>query len=163
MPYDIIITGPETRALIELRGAQATLAAHAPDLLAVWPARPCSKVLHEGRSLLWLGPDRWMLMAPLDHEDRLQAALCDTYWSDAGVTLISDTLAFFTVSGRDAAVAMSIACPLDVHADAFAPDTVAETDAFGVRAMVLRANDDWLLAVAPAYARYIAGQLGQIV
>lgn len=163
MPYDITITGPETRALIELRGAQSTLAAHAPDLLPVWPARPCSAVKQDGRALLWLGPDRWVLMASLDQEDTLQAALCDTYWPDAGMTLISDTLAFFTLSGRDAAVALSIACPLDLHAEAFAPDTVAQTDAFGVRALVLRADEGWLLAVETACADYIAGHLALIV
>ena len=163
MPYDITITGPETRALIELRGAQSTFAAHAPGLLPVWPARPCSAVQHDGRALLWLGPDRWVLMASLDQEDTLQAALCDTYWLDAGMTLISDTLAFFTLSGRDASVALSIACPLDLHADAFAPDTVAQTDAFGVRALVLPADEGWLLAVEAAYTRYIAEHLAQIV
>ena len=162
MAYDLTVTGPQTFALFDLRGAPAALDRLAADALPPWPVRPCSLSRQGERVLMWLGPDRWLLLAPLAEEDRLEAALCQDHSAGAGITLVSDTLGFFTLSGRDAGVAMAIACPLDLHPDAFGPDAAALTDAFGVRALVLRAGAGWLLAVEPALSGHVAAQLAQI-
>jgi len=162
MGYDLTIAGPEPRAVLDLRGDRAALDRMAGPLLPPWPARPCSLTRRDDRALLWLGPDRWLLVAPLAQEDALENAL-PPYHPDAGLTLVSDTLAFFAVTGPDADVALSIACPLDIDPGAFGADGAAVTDAFGVRALVFRAEGGWCLAVEPALAAYIGTQLAQIV
>lgn len=148
MAYDIIISGPETRALFHL---------HAPVQgagLPPAPARPCSRSTEGTRTLMWLGQARWLLMAPLAEEEALAAAL-----GDRGATLWSDALAFLAITGADAAVAMAIACPLDLHRSAFPADAATWSDAFGTRALVLREGAGWVLGVEPSYADYVTTHL----
>jgi heterotetrameric sarcosine oxidase gamma subunit len=163
MGYDLTFDGPQTRTLLELRGDRAVLEQIAPGLLPPWPTRPSSASRLSERLLLWLGPDRWLLLAPLDQEDELEDALCQCHVAEAGVTLVSDTLGFFTLSGRDAEVAISIACPLDLRPDAFGHDWIAMTDAFGVQALTMKSGPHWILAVEPSHAAYVATQLRQII
>lgn len=151
MAHDLTVTGPAMRAVFDIR-----LRVGSPAL-PPWPERPNSRTTAGDRSLLWLGPDRWLLLAPLAEEASLHAAL-----PADGVTLWSDSLAFFTQTGPAADAAMAIACPLDLHTRAFAADAASWTDAFGTRALVLREGDGWLLAVEPSYADYIAAHLQQI-
>ena len=151
MAADLTVTGPAMRAVFDIR-----LPVESPDL-PPWPARPNSRTMAGDRSLLWLGPGRWLLLAPLAEEEALQRAL-----SQDGVTLLSDSLAFFTLTGPGADAAMAIACPLDLHPRAFAADAANWTDAFGIRALVLREGSGWVLAVEPSYADYVAAHLRQI-
>ncbi|MGY6697689.1 MAG: sarcosine oxidase subunit gamma family protein [Roseinatronobacter sp.] len=164
MAYDIRISQPQRRALFDLRGTPQALAARLQRIAPNLPTRPCSLVRQGKSALMWLGPARWWLMAPPDAEAELEAILMqEPHGHDAAITLISDTQAFFTLSGQDAVIAMSIACPLDLHPTAFAEDSVAQTDAFGLRALVLREDHDWLLGIEPSYAEYVEAQLRQIV
>lgn len=164
MAYQILISPPQRHTLFDLRGTPQALAARLQGIVPNLPTQPCSLVRHGQGTLMWLGPLRWCLMAPPEAEAALEAALMQGPADhDAAITLISDTQAFFRISGRDAAVAMSIACPLDLHPTAFGVDHVALTDAFGVRALVLREGDDWMLGLEPSYAAYVEAQLRQIV
>lgn len=151
MTADLTVTGPAMRAVFDIRLRVASPA------LPPWPGRPNSRTTTGDRNLLWLGPDRWLLLAPLAEEEALHAAL-----PADGVTLWSDSLAFFTLTGPGADAAMAIACPLDLHPRAFAADGASWTDAFGTRALVLRDGAGWLLAVEPSYADYITAHLRQI-
>lgn len=151
MTADLIVTGPAMRAVFDIR-ARVDSPAVPP-----WPGRPNSRTTAGDRSLLWLGPDRWLLLAPLAEEAALHADL-----PAEGVTLWSDSLAFFTLTGPGADAAMAIACPLDLHPRAFAADAASWTDTFGTRALVLRDGAGWLLAVEPSCADYIAAHLRQI-
>lgn len=164
MTYDIRISRPHRRALFDLRGDPQALAERLQDVLPDMPTRPCSLSRKGQSALMWLAQARWWLMAPADNEAALETILLQEPAShDAAIKLISDTLAFFTLSGQDAGVAMSIACPLDLHDSVFAADSVAQTDAFGVRALVLREGDDWVLAVEASYSAYVETQLLQII
>lgn len=151
MATDLTVTGPAMRAVFDIRAQVAS----AP--LPPWPHRPNSRTTEGDRSLLWLGPGRWLLLAPLVEEEALQDVL-----PPEGVTPWSDSLAFFTLSGPGADAAMAIACPLDLHPRVFAADSASWTDAFGTRALVLREGDGWVLGVEPSYADYIAAHLRQI-
>lgn len=160
MAYDLRVTRPQTRAVIELRGARPDL--HTPGL-PDWPARSSSRTSLDAKTLLWTAPDCWLLLAPLADEAALEAALCPVACDATSVTVLSDTLAFFTLTGSDAHAAMAIACPLDLHPSAFAPDAVAFTEAFGTRALVLRQGADWVFAVGCSYTAYVSECLRRIV
>lgn len=164
MAYDIRISQPQRHALFDLRGTPRALAARLQGIVPDLPTRPCSLVRQGQSALMWLGPARWWLMAPADAESGLEAILTQEAAShDAAITLISDTQAFFTLSGQDAGIAMSIACPLDLHPTGFAVDSVAQTDAFGLRALVLREGEGWMLGVEASLAGYVETQLRQII
>lgn len=149
MIYDLTLRGPETRALFDLRGDPA--ATFLPP-----PALPNRRTTAGAVSLIAVGPARWLVMAPLVQEATLEAQL-------RTATLVSDTLAFFILTGADAARALAIACPIDLHPRAFPADAASFTDAFGTRALVLREGSAWVLAVEPSYADYIADHLRRIV
>lgn len=151
MGYDLTVTGPAMRTVIDLRLQLET------PVLPPWPLRPNSRSVAGGKSLLWLGPSHWLLVAPPEDEDALLTAL-----PRDGVTLWSDSLLFLEIGGADAGVAMAIACPLDLHPSAFAKDDASWTDVFGTRALVLRAPDGWMLGVDPSHADYIVERLARI-
>jgi len=116
MAYEVHISIPETRTIIELRGERLTL----PHLPA-WPPRPNSRTTLGAQSLIWTGPESCLLIAPLADEAALEAALAPLANDATSITNLSDTLSFFTLTGADAGVAMAIACPLDLHPTVFAP------------------------------------------
>lgn len=149
------------RMVIDLRGDRAALAS---DTLPPWPERPNSRTDARALSLIWAGPDRWLLLGPLAEEAALAAALGPPADPEhASITILSDSFAFFTLSGADARVAMAIACPLDLHPSAFAPDAATFSEMFGIRALVMRAPAGWTFAVAGSDAAYLDACLRQIV
>lgn len=161
MGYDLHVTGPGTRTVIALQGDAATLTQCAlPAPIPPWPGRPNSRTRRELVSLLWIAPARWLVLAPLVQEDALQAALGRA--NGATVTVLSDSLAFFALSGADADAAMAIACPLDLDARVFGHDSASFTDAFGTRALVQREGPGWTLAVECSYAAYVGAYLRRI-
>lgn len=168
MAYDVTLTGAITHAVFDLRGAADVLAEWCGDALPLVPGSPGSYVTASGCDLAWIGPDHWLLIAPLAREEALLTALRpDTAPPDVSLVRVSDTLAFFSISGRDAPQILSIASPLDLHPSVF-PDTGATfTEAFGLRALVLRRPGGIDLAVERSYGdmidtllRRAAGQTG---
>jgi sarcosine oxidase subunit gamma len=152
MGYDLHITGPHTRTVIDLRGKLAHLP---PAALPEWPARPGSRTTRGTQTLVWCAPAGWLLIAPLDDEAAIEAALCPLANAESSITAISDSLAFFALSGADAAAALAVACPIDLHPTAFAPDAATFTEAFGTRALVMRDGPAWALAVGCSHAAYV--------
>ena len=66
MAYDVTITRLPMRALFDLKGAAPMLAEWCGTALPPFPERPNSRTNKAGRSLCWTGPDRWLLIAPLE-------------------------------------------------------------------------------------------------
>ena len=162
--YAIAVEGPARRAVFALRGPRDRLQAWLTAVsLPPWPARPNTRSRAGGIDLLWIGPDRWLLLAALDAEAGLEAALRpDDTPPEISVALVSDTLAFFTLTGRDAGVAMAIACPLDLHPSAFGPEAASYTDCFGVRGLVMREGEGWVLAVDASHAAFVGTHLDRL-
>lgn len=162
--YDIAVEGPTRRAVFALRGPRDRLRAWLAALpLPPWPERPNTRSRGEGLDLLWTGPDRWLLLAPTEAEDGLEAALRpDETPPDISVALMSDSLAFLTLTGRDAGAAMAIACPLDLHPSVFGPEAATFTDTFGLRGLVLREGDGWVLAVDTSLAAFVGEHLHRL-
>jgi sarcosine oxidase subunit gamma len=162
--YAIATDGPARRAVFALRGPRDRLQAWLTALpLPPLPDRPNTRSRSEGLDLLWTGPDRWLLLAPLEAEDGLEAALRpDETPADISIALVSDSVAFFTLTGRDAGVAMAIACPLDLHPSAFGPEAVSFTDTFGVRGLVMRAGEGWVIGVDTSHAAFVGEHLHRL-
>jgi len=161
MGYDVRIDGPETRAVLDLRGEHAALAAALADTTApAWPERPNSLTRRDGFALAHIGSDHWLLIAELRDEPALLAALpTDEPPDQAGILCISDSLAFFTLSGRDAGHVLAVASPLDLHPSVFAQDSASYTEAFGVKALVLRDGAGFVLAVDRSFGDYVGEYL----
>lgn len=161
MAYDVRIDRLPPFALFDLKGPQAALSAWAPGL-PQFPARPNSLTRAEGAELCHIGPDRWLLRAPLAAEAEWEAALNPAAApADISVVRVSDTQTFFRITGADADQILAIGCPLDVHASVFGDDAVSHTEFFAVKALVLRCAGGFDCAVEQSFGDMIEDYLNR--
>lgn len=139
MTYDARTTSLDLATLIDLKGNQDDFAGALSALDLEFP-RQANRASRSGtRELFWIGPDHWLLRAPLAEEDELVALFREAVKADhASVVLISDTLAGFALTGADARQILAVACPLDTDDATFPDDGVTYTEAFGLKALLVR-------------------------
>lgn len=95
-----------------------------------------------GRRAVWLGPDEWLLVAPDDDADALEAAVRKARGDDPwlAVTDVSHNSTVFTLSGPAARDVLAKGCPLDLHPRAFEANACAQTVLARTRALILLAE-----------------------
>ena len=156
MIYDVRIERLEISALFDLQGARADLAAWADEALSLWPDVPNSRVETEGRQLCWLGAEHWLLRAPVSDEDDLLTVLRPSAApDDISIVLISDSLAFWRITGPEADQIIAIASPLNIHPMQFGDAAATWTEAFGQRALILRVPGGFEMAFERSYAAMV--------
>jgi len=139
MTYDASATPLEIATLIDLKGNQDEFAGALSALDLDFP-RVANRATRSGaRELFWIGPDHWLLRAPLAEEAELVALFAEAVGADhVSIVLVSDTLAGFALTGADARQILAIACPLDTDKAAFPDDGVSYTEAFGLKSLLVR-------------------------
>jgi len=162
MSYDLHIERGGIRAIIDLQGESARIAEWAGAALPAFPERPNTASCRDGICLFWIAAERWLLHAALEREAELLAlAAPQSAPLDISAVLVSDTLTFFTITGRDAAQLIAIASPLDTHPRVFADDAVSYTEAFGLKALLRRIPGGFEIAVESSYADLLADYLAR--
>jgi len=100
---------------------RAVLGCDLPVIANTWSAG------NEG-SVLWLGPDEWLVVAAEGRNDKLcaelRAALQGVHHS---VTDVSANRTIIEIAGAEARLALAKGCPLDLHGNAFRPPQCAQT------------------------------------
>lgn len=161
MPYDATIDRLPIFALFDLKGPKEAISGWAPALPA-FPDRPNSLTTQNGLALCHTGPNRWLLRAAIDSEDRLISELRpEEAPPEISIVLVSDTLTFFRITGPDAGEVMSIGCPMDLHEGAFGEDAVSFTEFFGLRALVLRTAGGFDCAVEQSFGDMVQDYLAR--
>lgn len=74
---------------------------------------------------------------------------------DISIVLVSDTLKFFNIDGPDADQIVAIACPLDIHPSVFPHHGATYTEAFGLKALLMRVPGGFEIAVESSFADMI--------
>lgn len=162
MPYDAQFIQSGTSAIFDLKGPADALLSWAGDTLPPFPNHPNSRTVKNGTSLCFTGPDHWLLLADLTQETGLDAALRPAQAPpEISIVRMSDTLAWFRITGPQASEVMSIGCPLDLHDSQFAPDSATFTEFFGLRALVLRCRGGFDVAVDQSHAAMTADYLNR--
>lgn len=114
------ITG---RALVRLQGpgSNTTFRQRVADLVGVTlPTQPCHSSSAGGMHWLWLNPNEWLLVAPLEKEEQILSTLAPLMNEFVAlVTCNTDSRVAIGVEGRVAADLLSKGCTLDLHASAF--------------------------------------------
>jgi len=157
MGYDVHIKRLEPCALIELQGTRERIQDWLGDSFPEFPAIPNSAIAQQDLSLYWIAPEKWLLRAPADREDemlsitRLQLAPVDI-----SIVLVSDSLKFFNIDGPDADQIVAIASPLDIHSSIFPDHGATYTEAFGLKALLMRVPGGFEIAVESSFADMIA-------
>jgi len=152
MGYAAEISRVGAMTLFDLKGRQKALADWAGEALPPFPSLPNTSASKDDMDLLFIGPDHWLLHAPLGREAELETALNPTEAPpDISIVRISDTQTFFSINGPDANQIISIATPLDVHPSVFPENGATFTEAFGLEALILRKSDGFGLVVEQSF------------
>ena len=151
IPVRLAITWAPDLARLLLRGDAVALgAAFGIEL----PARLGETAVAGGRTALWLGPDEWLLLAPLSSLDpRINVGA-------GAVVDIGHRQVSLILEGPDAADALATGCPLDLHATVFTPGTCTRT-VFGKSEVVLwrTGAHRFHIEVAHSFAAYVHARL----
>ncbi len=103
-----------------LRGGPAVREAAGEALGLTVPASPCRAGLAGECAALWLGPDEWLLIAPVERTATLSTDLSETLQAlPHSLVDISHRQVALTVQGPAAATLLAAGCPLDLDERAF--------------------------------------------
>jgi sarcosine oxidase, subunit gamma len=137
-----------------------TAAALVGDALGVALPGPRRSATAGERTVLWLGPDEWLVLGPPESADALAALLrSDSQGDHASVVDVSAQRTSIVVAGSRARDLLAHGCPLDLHPRAFGAGACAST--LLARAQVtLVARDveppSYVLLVRSSFAPYVA-------
>ena len=160
MTYNVKIERKLLNALFDIKGPTEDVKSHLKKHIKSIPIKPNSFVSQGNLKILYVGPDHWILMAPIADEQQLISALrpydCP---ASISIVLISDTLTFFNIEGSDAFNIMSIASPLNLNSDAFTSEAATFSEVFGLRALILRHGDGYQFAVDRSFGDMVSDYL----
>lgn len=92
------------------------------------PVRPNAVAVAAAISILWLGPDEWLVVAPPgsmpDLAERLETPLSSMHHA---VTDVSASRTVLDVAGSAARAVLATGLSLDLHPNAFGPNRCAQT------------------------------------
>jgi sarcosine oxidase, subunit gamma len=113
----------------------------------------------DGRDVLWLGPDEWLVVGPPGDapaiETLLHQALGDTHGSVVDVSANRTTL---SVSGPHARDVLAKGCPIDLHPSVFGPGHCAQTLLARAQVILRQVDADptYHVLVRGSFAPYLA-------
>lgn len=164
MSYAVTIRRQDLSALVDMRGEAKAIADLLSGLDLALPDMPNTAAEAGGRTVYWLGPEHWLLRARIAEESTLLAGLHKAPLApEISLVLVSDTYTFFEISGAEAAEVMAVASPLDLHPSVFPAKGSAFTEAFGLKALVVRHGDGFELAVDRSLGDMTEDYLNRVV
>jgi sarcosine oxidase subunit gamma len=120
--------------------------------------RSCGQVTADGyHSVLWLGPDEWLIVsqvAPDTLLDALSEAVGDAH---AAVVDVSANRTVLELSGPAARPVLEKGCPVDLHPRAFGPGRAVNTTLARVPLLLWQVGPDtYRLLPRSSFAEYVA-------
>jgi sarcosine oxidase subunit gamma len=170
---DLLVEAHRGRACIDLRGDPndarfLRAVASVTDLRL--PLEPGASVSGLLASVLWLGPDEWLVCSDTQAGEALAASLRAALRGIASAVVdVSAARIVYAVGGSNARALLAKGCPLDLHERAFAAGRCAQTLLAKVPILIHRASTEptfdihvarsfrdyawaWLQAAASEYA-----------
>ena len=160
MTYKVKIQRKLLNALFDIKGSKRDVKSYLKECIKSLPVKPNSYIAQGNWKILYVGPNHWILLAPIDQEQQLVSSLrphdCP---ASISIVLISDTLTFFHIDGPDAFDIISIASPINLNADAFTPETATFSEIFGLKALIFRHGDGFQFAVDQSFGDMVSNYL----
>lgn len=130
---------------------------------AALPNQPGQVVRTDRLSVLWLGPDEWLLVGPEGTAESLEGTLRGALEDEHGAVVdISAHRTIIEISGPKARELLTKGCALDLHPRAFTTDQCAQT-LLARAAVLLQCRDAeaacFRVFVRSSFARYLADWL----
>jgi sarcosine oxidase, subunit gamma len=116
-----------------------------------FPVEPNAVSRLGDRTVLWLGPDEWLVLGATEADFPEAAAAVDVSANRVG----------FELAGNDAADVLAQGCSLDL--ERFDPGQCAQTLLARAPAILLRAEAAWTILVRPSLAAYVRAWLEDAV
>jgi sarcosine oxidase, subunit gamma len=137
-------------------------AAAAAGILGVdaLPATPSTVAASNDTSVIWLGPDEWLVTTTDLKAEALESQLRDAVIEHGGAAIdVSAQRTTLRLRGDHARDVLAKGCSIDLHASVFGPGTAAQTT-LGLAAVVLiPLNDsgtDYRILARSSFAGYLA-------
>ncbi len=111
---------------------------------------------HDGPlTLLWLGPDEWLLVAEPDNSLPRDALVDALQGQRAAVTAADCSYAGIELTGPDAVTVLARGTPLDLHPDGFAPGSCAQTRLAKATVVLWQTDEALRMLVRRSMAGYL--------
>jgi sarcosine oxidase subunit gamma len=119
-----------------------------------------ANTVSEGMSsrALWLGPNEWLVVVPLNESAGVAGALRGALGGQhAAVTEVGDARTIINLAGRNARDVVMKGCPLDLHPKSFGPMRCAQSRLAKVNVIIDQRDDQpsYDLYVTRSFARYL--------
>jgi sarcosine oxidase subunit gamma len=139
--------------------AQVDVRAADPGLLPFPPPEPNTATTWNGRDVLWLGPDEWLIVGEGRTESSIVSALTEALAGDhhSIVDVSANRIVFDLTDGLDA---LAAGCGLDLDPRRWRPGMCAQTVLGGAQ-VILHQRDERTtrVFVRPSFADYFARRL----
>jgi sarcosine oxidase, subunit gamma len=165
LPNSVAIVEEPFATMVDVRvdpsGPGATAAA---ELLGIeLPTMTSSYAKSADTTVIWLGPDEWLVTATTLTGPELEARLREAVTPHGGAAVdVSGQRTMLRLSGSHSRDVLGKGCALDLHPSVFAGGAAAETTLgqAGVILLALNATgDDYRILVRSSFARYLADWL----
>ena len=157
MGYQATIKKLGLSAIFDIKGDASAASKRISHLGLVLPSDVNTATEKDGQYLCWVGENHWLLLAPAEKENKLLDTL-DPHdpAMDCRIVLVSDAYTFFTVTGNQADEILAIASPLDIRLTNFPENAATYSELFGIRGLIMRRQNGYLIAVERSYTDMIA-------
>lgn len=146
-------------ACVNLRGQPADakfMRAVTGVIDVVPPTQPCTSVSGLLGSILWLGPDEWLVISETQRGAEISASLGKALAGiHASVTEVGDGRTVFTLSGAAARRVLAKGCSIDFHPRVYSPGRCVQTLLAKASVLIHAASADGFdIYVARSFADY---------
>ena len=155
----VVIGECRIRGLLVLRGdaARSKFRSAVSAALGLEPVvEPLTAARKRDVSILWLGPDEWLIVTPHRRIERIGHALRNALDEQhAVVTDVSHSRTILALSGPDAHAVLAKGCPLDFHPRVFGPGRCAQSRLAKCQVLIHQTS------AAPAFEIYVHRSFAQ--
>ena len=148
------------RGLLVLRGDAGVpeFRSAVSTVLGIEPVvEPLASARKRDVSMLWLGPDEWLVITPDRRVARIEEALRDALEGrHAALTDVSHSRTILTLSGPEARSVLAKGCPLDFHPRVFEPGRCAQSRLAKCQVLIHQTNEvpAFEIHVSRSFAEY---------
>jgi len=146
------------RTMVTLRGDASDEAFRAAVAEAVGmapPAEALTAITRSGRTILWMGPDEWLVVAPAEDREQLPAELDSALASMHAATVeVGESMTVIALAGPRAGDVLAKGCTINLHPSVFGPGNVVRT-LLAKTGIVLHQLSDTPSGETPTYEIYI--------
>ena len=119
------------------------------------PLQACTSISGLFGSLLWLGPDEWLVVSESQVGGEIVARLRQALSGiPAAVTDVSDARIIYALAGEDARILLAKGCSIDFHAREFPPGRCVQTLLAKVAVLIHARTQSFEVHVARSCADY---------